>query len=309
MLRFASQIAALSLLFAAAGLARPVFAQPADPGCASPIDDLGALVEELDGVLGASGAGTGPAAAYGALGGHLDRDTVARNIASLSSAQRKALGGRLLTVALDPTLTGECAKDQVRYNAAMVLFELAKNATGADREYFIDCLLQAANAEKDPVAKRQMALNLDKLTGSMNGAQKEKSAALIEEYLPSSPDYSGIFGENGEKDVVNVVVHAGDETFEYSKYDRVFENAGATVKKNADGSMDITYKVTPDDPTGRYKPVTYKIKVIDEYRGSYSNLDIFDKMDSNDPAIEVYNFHSRIPTRRSCSSSARASRR
>lgn len=292
MLRLASSIALLAALFVSAGLARPAFAQPADPGCASPIDDLGALVDELDGVLGANGGGTGAAAAYGALGGHLDRDTVAKNVASLSNAQRKALAGQLLTIALDPTLTGECSKDQVRYNAAMVLFELAKNASGADRAYFVDCLLQAANAEKDPVAKRQMVLNLDKLTGSMSGAQKSAAAALVEEYLPSSPDYSGIFGENGDKDVVNVVVHAGDETFEYSKYDRVFENAGATVKKNTDGSLDITYKVTPDDPTGNYKPVTYKIKVIDEFRGSFSNLDIFDKMDSNDPAIEVYNFHS-----------------
>lgn len=293
MLRLTSTIAALSAAFVLSGLARPALAQPAEPGCASPIDDLSTLVDQLDGVLGATGVGTGAAAAYGSLGGHLDRDVVAANVARLSGDARRALAGQLLTVALDPTLTGACEKDQVRYNAAMVLFELAKNASNsADRQYFIDCLLEAANAEKDPLAKRQMTLNLDKLTGKMSADQKEKTAALVEEFLPSSPHYDSMFGEDGNKDVVNVVVHAGDETFEYSKYDQVFERAGATVKKNADGSLDITYKVTPDDPTGRYKPVTYKIKVIDEFQGSFSNLDIFNKMDKDDPAIEVYNFHS-----------------
>ena len=287
------KISLLAAAFALAGLATPAFAQPAEPGCASPIDDLSKLVGELDDVLGATGRGTGAAEAYGSLGGHLDRDTVAANVAALSPAQRRAFAGQLLTVALDPTLTGECSKDQVRYNAAMVLFELAKNATNAaDRAYFIDCLLEAANAEKDPAAKRQMVLNLDKLGGNMTSDQKKSAAGLLDEYLPGSPHYPTIFGEDGSKDVVNVVVHAGDETFEYSKYDRVFEQAGADVKKNADGSLDITYKVTPDDPTGRFKPVTYKIKVVDEFAGSFSNLDIFDKMDKDDPAIEVYNFHS-----------------
>ena len=293
MVLVARKIALLSAVFVAAGLAQPAFAQPADPGCASPIDDLGGLVSELDEILGASGPGSGAAAEYGALAGYLDPHEVATRVAGLSDDQRRALAGRLLTVALDPTLTGECEKDQVRYNAAMVLFELAKNARNAeDRAYFVDCLIQAAEAEQDPSAKRQMALNLDKLTGGMSDGQKEKVAALTDAYLPSSPHYPTLFGEDGEKDVVNVVVHAGDETFEYSRYDSVFGNAGAEVKRVNDHLMEISYTVTPDDPTGRYKPVTYNIKLVDEFRGSFSNLDIFDSMDESDPAIEVYNFHS-----------------
>ena len=293
MVGFSRKIAVLSAAFVLAGLARPVFAQPAEAGCASPIDDLGALVAELDGVLGSRGPGSGAAASYGALAGYLDQGAVASRVAGLSADQRRALAGKLLTIALDPTLTGECDKDQVRYNAGMVLFELAKNArSDADRKYFIDCLIQAADAEQDPSAKRQMVLNLDKLRDSLDADQKAKVDGRIAEYLPTSPHYETIFGADGQKDVVNVVVHAGDETFKYSNYKGVFMGAGAQIQENEDGSLDITYKVTPDDPTGRYKPVTYKIKVIDEYRGSYSNLDIFNKLDANDPAIEVYNFHS-----------------
>ena len=102
-----------------------------DVGCASPIDDLGALVSELDVVLGSNGPGTGAAAEYGALAGFLDQDAIAARVKALSASQRMALAGKLLTVALDPTLTGACDKDQVRYNAAMVLFELAKNASSS----------------------------------------------------------------------------------------------------------------------------------------------------------------------------------
>ena len=96
MTRLASTLASLSAAFVLAGLAVPAFAQPADLGCASPIDDLGALVSELDGVLGSTGPASGAGAAYGALGGFLDQKTVAANVAALSADQRRALAGKLL---------------------------------------------------------------------------------------------------------------------------------------------------------------------------------------------------------------------
>src|SRR5688500_18458132 len=153
-------------LFALLAFATPAIAQPLE--CSSSIDNLGELVADLDDILGVRGEGE-----YGALSGTLDRDSVRAKISGLSAEKRRELAGKLLTIAQDESLTGECSKDQVRYNAGMVLFELANAETdAAKKQYFIDCLIAATKAEKDPAAQRQMALNLDKLTSSMSDAQK-----------------------------------------------------------------------------------------------------------------------------------------
>ena len=153
------------LVAAAATLAATgASAQPTDPGCAVAIDDLSAFIGDLARVIG-SGEGE-----YGALGGPLDPSTVKAKLAALSRADRKALAGKLLTIATDPNLGPECERARIRYNAAMMLDaiatqSLADGTSAADKKYFLDCLLEAAAAEKDPAARRQLAINLDRLAG------------------------------------------------------------------------------------------------------------------------------------------------
>jgi len=283
--RFVS-LAALASMLAATGAS----AQPADPGCAVAIDDLGAFVADVGRVLG-TGSGSGD---YGALAGDLDPASVKGKLGAMSREERKALAGKLLTIATDPKLGPECADAKIRYNAAMLLDAIATasqtdGTSAADKKYFLDCLLQAAEGEKDPLAKRQLAINLDRLTGSMSSAQKTRADALIDEFMPKSPHYPTVFGEDGKKDVVNVVVHTANQENRFDYYKSTFR--GAKMEERG-GDLFIEYKVTPDDPTGRFQPVTYKIQVKDERRGDSGNFDIFDAMDSNEPAIEVFNYHS-----------------
>ena len=277
------------LAFALILASSAAYAQPADPGCAVAIDDLGAFVADVGRVLGANGSGD-----YGALAGDLDPAGVKAKLGAMSREERKALAGKLLTIATDSTLGPDCAKAKIRYNAAMLLDAIATasltdGTSAADKKYFLDCLLQAAEGEKDVAARRQLAINLDRLTGSMSADQKTRASVLTDEFMPASPHYPTVFGEDGKKDVVNVVVHTANQENRFDYYKSTFR--GAKMEER-DGDLFIEYKVTPDDPTGRYQPVTYKIRVKDERRGSSSNFDIFDKMDSSDPAIEVFNYHS-----------------
>lgn len=266
------------LLLSAAGAS----AQPSDPGCAVAADDLGTFVADLRRVLGAGGAGE-----YGALAGDLDPSAVKARIAALPGGERKALAGKLLTIATDRTLGPECERARIRYNAAMLLDAIATASPGDP--YLLDCLLQAAEAETDPAARRQLAINLDRLTGGMSAAQRTRASALIDEHMPRSPHYPTLFGEDGSKDVVNVVVHTANRENRFDYYRRTFR--GAKMEER-DGDLFIEYRVTPDDPTGRYRAVTWKIHVKDEHRGSMSNFDVFDRMGSDDPAVEVFNYHS-----------------
>lgn len=282
---FAALVAA-GFTLAAAG----AYAQPADPGCAVAIDDLAAFVDDVGRVLGgADGVGE-----YGALAGDLDPAAVEARLGALSREERRALAGKLLTIATDSSLGPDCDRAKIRYNAAMLLDAIATAAmsdgtSAEDRKYFLDCLLQAAEGETDIAAKRQMTINADRLTASMTADQKKRAAALTEEFMPTSPHYPTVFGEDGEKDVVNVVVHTANVENRFDYYKNTFR--GARMEERG-GDLFIEYKVTPDDPTGRYKPVTYKIRVKDERRGDSRNFDIFDAMDSDDPAVEVFNYHS-----------------
>lgn len=273
----------LASAFLSAFLASAVaFAQPADPGCAIPIDDLGNFVGAINDITGGTGAEK-----YGSLGGCLDAAGASSRIRNLSETKRKELAGQLITAINDAELAGDRGR-QSRANAIALLTELA--AQGGEP---LDALIEAANNEKDPWLKRQATLNLDRLTNEMNADQKKASAALYEEFFPSKPPYEAMFGANGEKTEVNYVIYGGDDTFAHGEWESVARQNGAEVKKVGPGrSLEITYKVTPDDPTGNLKPVTWKIQVRDEASYGYSDLRVFEHMNDPDYPILAYSYHS-----------------
>lgn len=279
MKRFPSVSASLALALV---LTSPVFAQPADPGCAIPIDDLGNFVGAINDITGGRGE-----AKYGSLGGCLDAAGTATRVNGLSAARRRELSGQLVTALGDAELAGDAGR-QSRANALALLTELAKN--GGEP---LDALIEAAQNEKDSALRRQAALNLDRLTGEMTADQKKAAAALREEFFPTAPPYDAIFGENGDKTEVNYVIYGGDDTFAHGDWESVARQNGATVKKVEPGrSLEITYTVTPDDPTGDLKPVTWKIQVLDEASYGFSSLRVYEHMNDPDYPILAYSYHS-----------------
>ena len=271
-----------SLLALAFLAASPAFAQPAEPGCAIPIDDLGNFVGSINDITGANGS-----AKYGSLGGCLDAAGAATRIGGLTREKQQELAGQLVTAIGDPELAGDAGKAS-RANALALLTELAKN--GGEP---LDALLEAAANERDPDLRRQAAINLDRLSNKMDADQKKAAAALFEEFFPKNPPYDAIFGADGKKTEVNYVIYGGDDTFAHGDWESVARQNGATVKTVAPGrSLEITYTVTPDDPTGNLKPVTWKIKVLDEASYGYSSLRAFEHMNDPDYPILAYSYHS-----------------
>lgn len=253
----------LGLALAAPAVVTPASAQPATGCDPSVIDALGSLVDALG------------------------------DLRAASPADRRAATEKLLGILRDSNRTGSCDKSRPRYEAASLLEEIAGLATGADRSAAIDALLTAAAGETDSALKRQMTLGLDRLasSGAMTASQKAMAATLADEFLPQSPHYETLFGKDGKKREVNVTVHTANKEDRFSYYENAFRGA-KKLERTADGHLYIEYEVTPDDPTGRYQPVTYKIRVLDEHAGDMSNFDIFRDMGSDDPAVEVYNYHS-----------------
>ncbi len=264
------------------------------PGCAAEVGDLAGFVRDLEAAIGSGDADRPPMAEP------LDPAAVRAHVAALGLDARRALAAKLLTVARDPSLLGDCDRARVRYNAAMVLSEIATAAAAergssarpgaaADLAYFLDCLLAAAEAEEDPAARRQWALNLDRLTSAMRPDQRARAARLIEEQFPSSPHYASLFGADGRRTVVDVVVHSADREGRFDFYRDAFH--GSPIRRDG-RDLVIDHVVTPDDPARRLLPVTFRIRVRDEHAGSTANFDIFRDMDKEEPAVEVFNFHS-----------------
>lgn len=271
-----------SLVALALAVSVPAFAQPAEPGCAIPIDDLGNFVGAINDITGDRGD-----AKYGSLGGCIDAAGVSSRIRGLSAEKSQQLAGQLVTALGDAELAGDKGK-QSRANALALLTDLAKK--GGEP---LDALLEAAANEKDADLRRQAAINLDRMTGVMDADQKKKAAALFEEFFPKNPPYEAIFGANGDKTEVNYVIYGGDDTFAHGDWESVARQNGATVKKVEPGrSLEITYTSTPDDPTGNLKPVTWKIKVLDEASYGYSSLRAFEHMNDPDYPIMAYSYHS-----------------
>ncbi len=277
---------------AALPLVSATTAQAAPGDCAQPIGSLSTFVRDLAAITG----GSAPhGARYGTLGECLDVGRARAEIAGKSPRARKQLAGKLLTALADPRLRNDAGR-QARANAVALLTELARAALAArdpDATFFVDCLLEAASKENDALLRRQLAINVDGLSARMNAAQKRKAAGLLEEYFPSSPPYAEIFGADGEKTEVNYVIYGGDDTFDYGNWDDVARDYGATLKKTGRGrGLELTYTVTPDDPTGRLKPVTFKIKVLDDASRSWDDLRAFDRMDEADYPLLAYSYHS-----------------
>lgn len=265
-------------------LAAPSFAAPIT-ACTPDADELGTLVSTLKGVLGTKDI----AGRYGALGNIANPDMLAKNAAAISPSQRDLMSSELLGLLHDPALASAtaCNEKRVRYNAEGVLAALAEHAPATKKAAILDAIANSAATEKDSSLRRQMSLDLARL-----GAKSPAAKSAIAETLPATPPYAAIFGTDGKKDVVHVNIHSGDESFTLAGYAGVFKNLGATIDKKSKYDWTIHYTVTPDDPTGRLKPVTYEIHMKDEYAGDFANLDAFRDMDKGNPEIEMYDYHS-----------------
>lgn len=276
----ASLLAVLALV-----AAHPASAQD----CAREIDDAGRLVETINDLLGREGR-----TLESALGGILDPERLASNAASASPRERSRLAGELLTILSDAGLVAktECQDKRVRYNAAALLVQLVKRAPKAERAKFFDCLLAAAKKETDPALRRQLLRDIERLKASGSAAARKEAAALLEEVLPTKPNYEALFGKDGERTDVNVRIHTAAEIFTGSSYIGTLRRAGAKIERHSPTDVTMHWTVTPDDPTGKLKPVTYHIRMKDDFQDDWENFDVFSEMDESDPQIEVYDFHS-----------------
>lgn len=177
---------------------------------------------------------------------------------------------------------------QALANAAALMDSLLGSAMDArdDHQYIVDALLQLANDAKDPMLRRQIALNLWR----RGLADKDDNVkALVEEYLPPAPDYGLIFPDGATE--INAVLHSGDDGFKHSKFKDVFERAGAEVEEEANGDLTVTYKVKPDDPA--LPEITWNITIRDAGWPPRGVLDDF-----NDDSVNVgmYGNHSQLGT-------------
>ncbi len=178
-----------------------------------------------------------------------------------------------------------CARAE---SAATVARAIAQ-ATGAKRAKLYTAYAELALAERDPALQRQMALDLDRLK---EGSGESPAAAdeAIAEILPERPPYESLFGRNGDRKVVDVKIHAGAESFRLGGYLGAFRRLGAKIDKRSPTDWTIEWKVTPDD--ARHAPVTYRIRMVDEFKDDFGNFDVFNRMNANDPQVEVFDFHS-----------------
>jgi len=280
----ASRSSILAAALAAGALALPAHAAPITE-CRPDADELGALVATLGGVLGAPDA-TGR---YGALGDIADPDVLAKNAATISPSERDRMASELLGLLHDEKLAQatDCSEKRVRYNAEGVLAALAANAPATKKQAILDAIAASQSGEKDPSLRRQMALDLARL-----GSTAPAAKTAIGEALPDAPPYDAIFGADGAKNVVHVDIHSGAESFQTAGYAGVFRKLGATITRHSEYDWTIHYTVTPDDPTGKLKPVTYEIHMKDEVKDDFANLDMFRNMDKSSPEIEMYDYHS-----------------
>lgn len=280
----------LRLLAPALGLVALLATSPAlAQDCAREIDDTGRLVETLKDLLGTEGRSL-----KSALGGLLDPEKLAADAASASPRERTRLAGELLSVLSDARLISkkECDDKRVRYNAAALLVQLVKRAPKAERAKFFDCLIEAAKKETDPGLRRQLLRDIDRLKASGSAAARKEAAALNEEILPTRPNYDSLFGKDGERTDVNVRIHTAAEIFTGSSYIGALRRAGAKIERHSKYDITAHWTVTPDDPTGKLKPVTYHIRMKDDFQDDWENFDVFSEMDDASPQIEVYDFHS-----------------
>lgn len=283
-----TNLRSVAVMLALAGAllgSRPAAAQE----CARDIDDTGRLVDTLRDLLGVDGRGS-----WGPLAARIDPAVLAERARTASPRERARLAGEMLALLADDGLARkrECDGKRIRYNAAALLAELVGNSTKAERAKLFACLLEAAQKEKDPELRRQLLRDLWRLRASAGATAGREADALIEEILPSRPPYETIFGKDGEKTDVNVRMHTAAEIFRGSHYIGHFRSLGAKIDRHSPTDVTIHYTVTPDDPTGKYKPVTYHIRMTDDFKDDWENFDVFSDMDSSDPAIEMYDFHS-----------------
>jgi hypothetical protein len=177
---------------------------------------------------------------------------------------------------------------QALANAAALMDALLGAAMDArdDYGYIVDALLEMANTIDDPMVHRQIALNLWR-----RGLHEddERVAALVNEYLPTAPDFGLIFPEG--KTEINAVLHSGDDGFKHSKFKDVFERAGAEVKEESNGDLTVTYKVKPDDPA--LPEITWNITIRD---AGWPPNGVLDDFNDDDVNVSMYGNHSQLGT-------------
>ncbi len=177
---------------------------------------------------------------------------------------------------------------QALANAAALLDALLGAAMDArdDYGYIVDTLLEMANTIDDPMVHRQIALNLWR-RGLAD--DDERVAELVAEYLPKVPDYGLIFPEGQTE--INAVLHSGDDGFEHSNFEEVFERAGAEVKEESNGDLTVTYKVKPDDPA--LPEITWNITIRD---AGWPPNGVLDDFNDDSVNVSMYGNHSQLGT-------------
>lgn len=172
-------------------------------------------------------------------------------------------------------------------NAAALLDSLLGAAMEDGKDYgtILDALLQMAADTTDPLLHRQIALNLWR-----RGVKDERAQALIQEYLPRSPDYGLIFPEG--QTTIEATLHTGDDGFKHSDFKAVFERAGAKVTETGHGDdLLVEYTVKPDDPA--LPEITWRINVRD---AGWPPSGVLDEFVSDDKNVAMYGNHSQLGT-------------
>ncbi len=176
---------------------------------------------------------------------------------------------------------------QSQANGAALLDALlgAGLEAGDDISSILDALLQLAEETEDPLLHRQITLNLWR-----HGVEDERVEALLEIYLPKSPDYDKIFADGRTE--VTAVLRTGYDGFAHSDIKGAFESKGAELlSEESNQTMEFRYEVKPDDPS--LPTITWTIKVVNnskQYDGAFVD------MDDDELEVTMFGDHSQLGT-------------
>ncbi len=212
----------------------------------------------------------------------LDMGELDARAAGLDAGDRQAAAELLR----DTVATADPSHVQALANAAALLDALLGAAIdkGDDFEEILNALIAMAADVQDPLLHRQIALNLWR-----RGVDDDRVLALLEAYLPTAPDYDHIFA--GGKTELSAMLHTGDDGFEHSDFQEVFERAGAEVTELDNGDLQVVYKVKPDDPL--LPEITWNLTVRDS---GWPPKDVLSDFDNDEIDVSMFGDHSQLGT-------------
>ena len=255
------------------------------PAVAQECEPVPSALSDLDAVVSSFFSETLGAEEYcpDDLNEPVNMDDADARASQLDADQRSEAAALLLAAAsaLGPEYTQGIA------NAAGLLDALlgAALAAGEDITPFLEALLALAEGAEDPLLHRQIALNLWR-----RGVDDPRVDALVETYLPDSPNYERIFPDG--KTEITAVFRTGRDGFAHSEIKRAFEMAGATVTVvEEDTHYSIEHVVVPDDPA--LPTITWTIEVV---RHGWAPADAFEDMANDEVEVSMFADHSQLGT-------------